>query len=64
MLCVGSSLSVYPVAELPAYAAAGGAAIAVISRESAYDDVAEVCLAGDVAQELSGVIAALDGFAT
>lgn len=60
MLCIGSSLQVYPVAELPSYARIGGAALAVITKVSAYDHLADVHLDGDIAEELPGVLAALD----
>jgi NAD-dependent deacetylase len=63
MICVGSSLQVYPVAELPQYAQAGGAQLAIISHDSAYDHLADVRLTGDIAEELPGVVSALDQFA-
>ena len=63
LLAVGSSLSVYPAAQLPFCAAAGGAKVVVISHESRYDEYADLRLTGDVAVELSGVMSALDGLA-
>jgi NAD-dependent deacetylase len=59
MLVVGSSLSVYPAAELPAYAAAGGATTVCISHESEYDEFADLCLHGEIVAELTGVVEAL-----
>lgn len=59
MLCIGSSLSVQPVAELPAYAAAGGAKVVVIAHVSDYDEFATLHLHGDVAVELAGVLTAV-----
>lgn len=60
MLCIGSSLTVHPVASLPEYARHGGARLAIIAHETAYDRVASFRLTGDVAEELTGVMAAID----
>jgi NAD-dependent deacetylase len=60
MLCVGSSLEVYPVAGLPAIAHGAGGRLVLITRSSTpYDGDAEVKLDGDVVDELLGVLAAL-----
>ena len=61
MLCVGSSLEVYPVAGLPAMThAAGGRLVLVTQGPTPYDGDAEVKLDGDVVEELQAVLAALD----
>lgn len=60
MLCVGSSLEVYPVADLPLRTLAAGGRIAIITMGSTpLDSHAAVRLGGDVVQELGAVAAAL-----
>jgi NAD-dependent deacetylase len=60
MLCVGSSLEVYPVAGLPAMThGAGGRLVLVTQGPTPYDRDAEVKLDGDVVAELNAVLAAL-----
>jgi NAD-dependent deacetylase len=60
MLCVGSSLEVYPVAGLPAITHGGGGRLALITQgPTPYDRDAEVKLDGDVVEELRAVLAAL-----
>ncbi|MGI8805653.1 MAG: SIR2 family NAD-dependent protein deacylase [Thermoleophilaceae bacterium] len=60
MLCVGSSLEVYPVAALPEITLSRGGSLAIVTQgPTAYDDRATVRLAGDVAEELADVVAAL-----
>lgn len=60
MLCVGSSLEVYPVAELPAIALAAGAKIAIITQgRTPFDGRATVRLGGDVVDELEALLDAL-----
>jgi NAD-dependent deacetylase len=60
MLCVGSSLEVYPVASLPAITLESGGRIALVTQgPTPYDSDAEVKLAGDVVAELDAVMAAL-----
>ena len=60
MLCVGSSLEVYPVAGLPAITSgAGGRLVLVTQGPTPYDRDAEVKLDGDVVEELQAVLAAL-----
>ena len=60
MLCVGSSLEVYPVAGLPAMTSgAGGRLVLITQGPTPYDRDAEVKLEGDVVDELQAVIAAL-----
>jgi NAD-dependent deacetylase len=58
MICVGSSLTVYPVAGLPEQTLRAGGALAVVTEsETPYDADAEVRLGGDVVDELEAVLA-------
>ena len=60
MVCIGSSLTVYPVAGLPGLTQAGGGKLALVTEgETPYDGDAEVKLDGDVVGELEAVLAAL-----
>jgi NAD-dependent deacetylase len=60
LLCVGSSLEVYPVAALPERTLAAGGRVAIVTQSpTPYDAEAMVRLDGDVAEELSAVLAAL-----
>ncbi len=60
MLCVGSSLEVYPVAGLPSVTLGRGGRLAIVTKgPTPYDGDAELRLDGDVAEELSAVLAAL-----
>jgi NAD-dependent protein deacetylase/lipoamidase len=60
MICVGSSLEVYPVAGLPAMThGAGGRIVLITQGATPYDGDAEVKLDGDVVTELRSVLAAL-----
>jgi NAD-dependent deacetylase len=60
LLCVGSSLEVWPVAELPDVTLAAGGAVALVTMGGTpYDGVASVKLSGDVVEELEAVVAAL-----
>jgi NAD-dependent deacetylase len=60
MVCVGSSLEVYPVAGLPAITRGGGGRLALVTQgPTPYDSEAEVKLEGDVVDELRAVLAAL-----
>ena len=55
MLCIGSSLEVYPVAELPLQTLAAGGELAVITHgPTPLDGRALVRLDGDVIDELGG----------
>jgi NAD-dependent deacetylase len=61
MICIGSSLEVYPVAGLPAIARGAGGRLALVTQgPTPYDDEADVKLDGDVVAELRAVLAALD----
>jgi NAD-dependent protein deacetylase/lipoamidase len=60
LLCIGSSLEVYPVAGLPELTLVGGGRIAIVTQSSTpYDDEAAARLDGDVVTELEAVLAAL-----
>jgi NAD-dependent deacetylase len=60
MLCVGSSLEVYPAAGLPELTLQAGGRIAVVTKsETPYDRFAAVRLDGDVVDEMQAVLAAL-----
>jgi len=60
ILCVGSSLEVYPVAGLPSVALNRGARLAIVTKgPTPYDRDATVKLEGDVVDELEAVLAAL-----
>jgi NAD-dependent deacetylase len=60
LLCVGSSLEVYPVAQLPQLTLAAGGRIALVTMgPTPYDADAVVKLDGDVVAELEAVVAAL-----
>jgi NAD-dependent deacetylase len=60
MLCVGSSLEVYPVAALPGVTLGRGGRVALVTQgPTPYDSDADVKLDGDVVQELEAVLAAL-----
>ena len=60
LLCVGSSLEVWPVAELPQVTLDAGGAIAIVTMgRTPYDHRAAVKLSGDVVAELEAVVAAL-----
>jgi NAD-dependent deacetylase len=61
MLCVGSSLEVYPVAGLPSVTLGRGGRIAVITKgPTPFDRDAAVRMDGDVVADLDAVLAALD----
>jgi NAD-dependent deacetylase len=60
LLCIGSSLEVYPVAQLPALTLAAGGRIAIITHgPTQFDSRATVRLGGDVVDELTAVLAEL-----
>jgi NAD-dependent deacetylase len=61
ILCVGSSLEVFPVASLPGVTRDAGGRIALVTQgPTPYDRDAAVKLSGDVVEELAAVMAALD----
>ncbi|HKP89519.1 MAG TPA: NAD-dependent deacylase [Thermoleophilaceae bacterium] len=60
MICVGSSLEVFPVATLPGLTLDRGGRLALVTQgPTPYDSDAEVKLDGDVVAELGAVLAAL-----
>ena len=60
LLCVGSSLEVYPVAGLPSVTLGRGGRIAVITKgPTPFDGDAAVRMHGDVVADLDAVLAAL-----
>ena len=60
MLCIGSSLEVYPVAQLPGITLRHGGRIAIVTQgPTPYDGRAAVRLGGDVEQELEALVATL-----
>jgi NAD-dependent deacetylase len=60
LLCVGSSLEVYPVAGLPEMTRGAGGRIAIVTKgPTPYDSVADVRLDGDVVDDLQSVLSAL-----
>ncbi|MEK6229683.1 MAG: NAD-dependent deacylase [Actinomycetota bacterium] len=60
MVCIGSSLTVYPVAGLPALTQANGGRVALVTEgETPYDREAAVKLDGDVVSELDALLAAI-----
>jgi NAD-dependent deacetylase len=60
LLCVGSSLEVFPVAELPLVTIRGGGQVAIVTQgPTPYDNAAAVKLSGDVVAELEALIAAV-----
>ena len=60
LLCVGSSLEVHPVAQLPEITLQAGGQVAIVTRSSTpYDDDAALKLTGDVEEELRALAAAL-----
>lgn len=60
MLCIGSSLEVYPVAHLPDVSlSAGGQVVIITQGATPFDARAAVRCDGDVVQEMNAVLAAL-----
>ena len=60
LLCIGSSLEVYPVAGLPELTLGAGGTVAIVTQgPTPYDGDAAVKLAGDVVAELEAVLAEL-----
>jgi NAD-dependent deacetylase len=62
MLCVGSSLEVYPVAGLPEITLAAGGRLAIVTKgPTPYDGAAHLRMDGDVVEDLEALLAALRG---
>jgi NAD-dependent deacetylase len=60
MICVGSSLAVYPVAGLPELTLAAGGRLAIVTQgPTPYDEAAAVKLEGEVDEELTALLVAL-----
>jgi NAD-dependent deacetylase len=60
MLCIGSSLEVYPVAQLPQITLDAGGEIAIITQgPTPYDSRAAARCGGDVEEEMTAIVAAL-----
>ena len=60
ILCVGSSLEVFPVAELPRLTLGHGGRLAIVTKgPTPYDEEAELKLSGEVDEELAALLAAL-----
>ena len=60
LLCIGSSLEVHPVGQLPALTLAGGGRLAIITQgRTPFDADAAVRVTGDVVQELGAVLEVL-----
>jgi NAD-dependent deacetylase len=60
MLCVGSSLEVYPVAGLPSVTLGNGGRLAVVTQgPTPYDADAAVRMDGDVVEDLTAILSAL-----
>jgi NAD-dependent deacetylase len=60
LLCIGSSLEVYPVAGLPDVTLRSGGALAIVTQgRTPFDREARVRLGGDVVSELEALVAAL-----
>ena len=61
LLCVGSSLEVYPVAGLPELTLAAGGRVAIVTQGATpYDGVAAARLSGDVESDLEALVAAVE----
>ena len=62
LLCIGTSLEVYPVAGLPLLTRESGGAVAILTQgPTPLDAIATVRLDGDVVDECSALLAALPG---
>jgi NAD-dependent deacetylase len=60
MLCIGSSLEVYPVAQLPELTLSSGGKIAILTQgPTPFDGQAAVRMGGDVVDELDALLRAL-----
>jgi NAD-dependent deacetylase len=60
LLCIGSSLEVYPVAGLPQVTLEAGGRLAIVTQShTSFDRAATVKLSGDVEEELEALVEAL-----
>ncbi len=61
MLCIGSSLEVHPVAQLPSMTLQAGGRIAILTQGATpFDSYASVRMGGDVVDDLEALLAALE----
>jgi NAD-dependent deacetylase len=61
LLCIGSSLEVYPVAGLPEVTLSAGGKVAIVTQgPTPFDAVASARMSGDVVEELEALLVALD----
>ncbi len=61
MLCIGSSLEVYPVAGLPELTLEAGGRLAIVTQSATpYDGYAAARLSGDVEEDLEALVAAVE----
>lgn len=61
MLCIGSSLEVYPAAGLPEMTLSRGGRVAIVTQsDTPYDARADIVARGDVVEEMQALLAALD----
>jgi NAD-dependent deacetylase len=61
MLCIGSSLEVFPVAQLPDLTLDGGGQLAILTKgPTPFDRHAAVRMQGDVVEDLEALLRALD----
>ena len=60
MLCIGSSLEVFPVAQLPELTLSSGGKLAIVTKgPTPFDPQAAVRMRGDVVEDLAAVVGAL-----
>ena len=60
MLCIGSSLEVFPVAQLPELTLGSGGKLAIVTKgPTPFDRRAAVRMRGDVVEDLAAVVGAL-----
>jgi NAD-dependent deacetylase len=60
LLCIGSSLEVYPIAQLPALTRQAGGAVAIVTQgDTPFDAQCTVKLSGDVVDELATLVTLL-----
>jgi NAD-dependent deacetylase len=65
LLCVGTSLEVHPIAQLPGITKRAGGAVALVTQgPTSWDARATVKLDGDVVEELEAVVRVLEGEST
>ena len=60
LLCIGTSLEVHPIAQLPAITDVAGGSVAIVTTgPTPWDEYCAVKLDGDVVAELQALLAAL-----